>query len=707
MALNKDFSNYLNKIGNSLRASPLLIYSALFPLLVWILSYRGYNELHSLDQKGLREIIIHEIKNSKENAIDYLYTLATGGELSFIKLFGLYSLNVKANFSSSMNSNSARFGLRRYYKGISIFQSQPLVFTDQDSIYYLDQNEVKRFDSVTSDFDLINSTGNYPAFLSPSQKKVYGMTLSQNFASYSVSDEIESLDDLPYPGFVDFRSRGILFESYSEVARSFKFIPFSSRIIKFAQDKLALAKYIIIDRELYFIASAEKTKKLNLYLSQRATEKGSVKISLEERANLDPLPEDFFEAQNDDYKENRNSFLLYQRKNLRKTQQIPIWYVPKEPIHVGKNPKSIVTKKVLLNSKKIDNINVFKKDNENYLIVGLAKDNNKELFIAIITPQSPPIAFKSISFKSEDLNNESNNLAVSIIEDKIILAESHNSKFNLFELANGQKKPLAINLDKLSDISLVPYSSRSLYIIGSVSNIATVLLTFDPPNFNQQTLSFINLHLPENPFTTTISINRFFLAVALAFLICLYILGFSIIREFNFQKIIVDAPVFAKLPTLKQKIDQLNHILIKLRIRYDVMLYLGIAIGIFGVGFFLIFLEDYKANFLAKDSTEILELVRPITLLIFLETLSFFFLRQYRIIFREYKVFYSVYLKLFNYFHFLELSPTLNDEDIKQLKSQLLSESYNLNSENKDEIGEPAFQELIKKIIDKIPIKTA
>ena len=134
------------------------------------------------------------------------------------------------------------------------------------------------------------------------------------------------------------------------------------------------------------------------------------------------------------------------------------------------------------------------------------------------------------------------------------------------------------------------------------------------------------------------------------------------------------------------------------------MLYLGIVIGIFGIGFFLILIENHKAQLGNEGWTtkEIFNFVQPIALLLFLETLSLFFLRQYRIIFKEYKIFYSVYLRLFNYFHLLELETKDPEADKTQLRSQLIAETYNLTGDIKDDMSEPVFQDIVKKLIDKM-----
>jgi hypothetical protein len=80
-----------------------------------------------------------------------------------------------------------------------------------------------------------------------------------------------------------------------------------------------------------------------------------------------------------------------------------------------------------------------------------------------------------------------------------------------------------------------------------------------------------------------------------------------------------------------------------------------------------------------------LGIFRPIVLLAFIEMFTFYFLKQYRIIFNEYKRFYSTFLNLSAYFNIIELCSTdkniLTDAKPSLLK-KLTDESIALHENN-------------------------
>lgn len=118
-----------------------------------------------------------------------------------------------------------------------------------------------------------------------------------------------------------------------------------------------------------------------------------------------------------------------------------------------------------------------------------------------------------------------------------------------------------------------------------------------------------------------------------------------------------------------------------LKSRSDRMLGLGVFFGGLGVCFSIVMFKMSDMNLGSwTEPRTILSILRPIILLIFVEIFTFFFLKQYRIIFNEYKLFYSVYLKLLNYFHLLELNKdeATQKDLITAINAALLTEKYDL-----------------------------
>jgi hypothetical protein len=134
------------------------------------------------------------------------------------------------------------------------------------------------------------------------------------------------------------------------------------------------------------------------------------------------------------------------------------------------------------------------------------------------------------------------------------------------------------------------------------------------------------------------------------------------------------------IPTLNEKIDEIRNVTDSLKNKSNLMLILGILFGIGGIiaAYILVTMTSSKIGN-SFDPKTILDIFRPILLLVFIETFTFFFLKQYRVIFNEYKLFYSIYLKLFNYLHIIELSPENKKADlIKMLNNALINEKYDL-----------------------------
>lgn len=209
------------------------------------------------------------------------------------------------------------------------------------------------------------------------------------------------------------------------------------------------------------------------------------------------------------------------------------------------------------------------------------------------------------------------------------------------------------------------------------------------------------------------SYNKIVVLVTLLCVILFYALGYVLIIDYTdlTKKIYYPEDFFDSFKTLHYKLKEVERSLFKLRIRSDLMLFLGICVGVFGVGAFLIYLENEQMG-KAWDGSwnfySVKNLISPVVLLIFVETLSFFFLKQYRIIFNDYKAYYKLYMKTCNYFHVLEMSKlkqtnklTISDEMVKDMSKTFLHEKFDLSGEDVKEVA-MAGEEIIKKLVDKI-----
>ncbi|HEY5749471.1 MAG TPA: hypothetical protein VIU12_25560 [Chryseolinea sp.] len=174
------------------------------------------------------------------------------------------------------------------------------------------------------------------------------------------------------------------------------------------------------------------------------------------------------------------------------------------------------------------------------------------------------------------------------------------------------------------------------------------------------------------------------------FIVVAFVITFGTFGQIVVRKIAYEEPDLStylteikSIPALQIKIIEVDKEINDLRNRYNAMLFLGLTFGILGIGALLLVLEGTleDGNF-ALDGQHIIQLVRVTVMLIFIETLAFFFLRQYRVIYNEYKLFYSVRLKLLSYVSLFSLSKArvegLDRATMAKIIDQWLSEEIRL-----------------------------
>jgi hypothetical protein len=102
---------------------------------------------------------------------------------------------------------------------------------------------------------------------------------------------------------------------------------------------------------------------------------------------------------------------------------------------------------------------------------------------------------------------------------------------------------------------------------------------------------------------------------------------------------------------LDYKSYNIYHTMDSLKKRSEWMLRLGIFFGVFGVFVSALIFKTSNLEITNnwKDPHTYISLLKPFIILLFIETFTFYFLKQYRIIFNEYKLFYGLFLNNLNY----------------------------------------------------------
>jgi hypothetical protein len=215
---------------------------------------------------------------------------------------------------------------------------------------------------------------------------------------------------------------------------------------------------------------------------------------------------------------------------------------------------------------------------------------------------------------------------------------------------------------------------------------------------------------PENAFEAIVNPDVFVIIVLAIALLIGYLICYIFIHSYiSAPSITSSNPIFDTIPSLKEKLFKLERDTRLLKGRSDRMLGLGVFFGGLGVCFSIIMFKMADFNISTWDDPRtIIGILRPAVLLIFVEIFTFFFLKQYRIIFNEYKLFYSLYLKILNYFHLLEINgePEKKEALLAKLNEAMLNEKYELYEGNtKAVINEFDNSTAIQKLIEALKNK--
>jgi hypothetical protein len=148
------------------------------------------------------------------------------------------------------------------------------------------------------------------------------------------------------------------------------------------------------------------------------------------------------------------------------------------------------------------------------------------------------------------------------------------------------------------------------------------------------------------------------------------------------------APAFKELNSLREKLQYTRATMGSLKLRSEIMLWMGLAIGVAGMLAFVYSLKNFFADTKASEDTFqfTIKLLRTFGIFSFMEVFSFYFLRQYRIVFNDYKRFFSLYLRLVSYYQVIELADAYPEKDKREkafaeIREAMLKDSINMHED--------------------------
>jgi hypothetical protein len=203
---------------------------------------------------------------------------------------------------------------------------------------------------------------------------------------------------------------------------------------------------------------------------------------------------------------------------------------------------------------------------------------------------------------------------------------------------------------------LAQQSAKEPTFIGISAYNRTIVKLVRPVDGVPRITILDGIHFDENVFTYNAKIDYYYVIVLVITLITAFLIGLIFVKAPPKEKLLAVESV-TLVPTYTEKFKGVKKAAEALKFRSDMMLVLGILFGTSGVVTASILFSSSSVTIGdLLNPKSIISLLKPVLLLVFIETFTFFFLKQYRIIFNEYKLFYSIYLKLYNFFHVLQLN---------------------------------------------------
>ncbi len=138
--------------------------------------------------------------------------------------------------------------------------------------------------------------------------------------------------------------------------------------------------------------------------------------------------------------------------------------------------------------------------------------------------------------------------------------------------------------------------------------------------------------------------------------------------------------------------------------RSTLMLILGLLVAVAGIVTFYFTLPNFSN--LKSTSDYLATTIRPSLILLFIQSISFYLLRQYRSLINDYKYFYNEYLKKSRTFTAYQLlqNENVTPNEMKLIDSLLISaqESTFSGTDNKDDVPNDKVAEIVKVVLEKI-----
>ena len=195
-------------------------------------------------------------------------------------------------------------------------------------------------------------------------------------------------------------------------------------------------------------------------------------------------------------------------------------------------------------------------------------------------------------------------------------------------------------------------------------------------------------------------------------LIIIYFLGLFYLLDFNNRSnrdTFSEQPIFSQLPTLREKVEYVRRNMKSLKLRSEIMLWLGTFIGVAGLFAFIFTLKTSikDINSVEFGAPFTVFVLRTFAIFSFMEIFCFYFLKQYRITFNEYKRFLSLHLRLMNYYQCIELTHTHSSAEYKDIREAILNECITMhddpNLEKINEFERTVAADIVKTLSNKIP----
>jgi hypothetical protein len=310
------------------------------------------------------------------------------------------------------------------------------------------------------------------------------------------------------------------------------------------------------------------------------------------------------------------------------------------------------------------------------------------------------------------------------------------SQYKLFSLSNKSKGLESLTFYQLMDSSIVDKLSSFRIEVPSMSpSFEFFISSYDLCRSRYEIIPGGNLSSPEvipikdyydksssgiiwsreTIFDAKSSIDYFYLVILIIGAIILYFFCLFYILDYKHREHPVDNSKIKLLEgfsTLYEKLISTKNAMTGLKLRSEIMLWLGITIGVAGMFAFVYSLKTFFQETRTSNTEFIVRMLRTFAIFSFMEVFSFYFLKQYRIVFNEYKRFYSLYLRLMNYYQYIEsLTQQKDDEVLKagyqHLREAMLKDTVSLHDESTlDKINEfdrTVSSDIVKALADKIP----